>query len=80
MKQIIINQGNITVKEVPAPSLEKGKILVKVVNSCISSGTELSGIKSSGIPLWRRAINDPFKAVDFVTKPILIRYKSVICD
>ena len=70
MKQIIINQGNITVKEVPAPSLEKGKILVKVVNSCISSGTELSGIKSSGIPLWRRAINDPFKAVDFVTKTI----------
>lgn len=70
MKQIIINQGNINVKEVPAPSLEKGKILVKVVNSCISSGTELSGIKSSGIPLWRRAINDPFKAVDFVTKTI----------
>lgn len=70
MKQIIINQGNINVKEVPAPSLEKGKILVKVVNSCISSGTELSGIKSSGIPLWRRAINDPFKAVDFVKKTI----------
>jgi predicted dehydrogenase/threonine dehydrogenase-like Zn-dependent dehydrogenase len=70
MKQIVINQGNIEVKKVPAPSLENGKILVKVINSCISSGTELSGIKFSGIPLWKRAINDPKKAIQFATSII----------
>jgi len=70
MKQIIINQGNVDVKNVPAPSLEKGKILVKVQNSCISSGTELSGIKNSGIPLWKRAVNDPKKAIQFATTTI----------
>ncbi|MAD13176.1 MAG: oxidoreductase [Flavobacteriaceae bacterium] len=70
MKQILINQGIIEVKKVPAPSVEKGKILVKVVNSCISSGTELSMIKGSGIPLWKRAINDPKKAIEFAKKTI----------
>jgi predicted dehydrogenase/threonine dehydrogenase-like Zn-dependent dehydrogenase len=70
MKQIVINQGNIEVKKVPAPSLEKGKILVKVMNSCISSGTELSNIKFSGIPLWKRAINDPKKAIQFAASTI----------
>ena len=70
MKQVIVNQGNISIKDVPSPTIEKGKILVKVVNSCISSGTELSGIKSSAIPLWKRAINDPSKAVEFAKKTI----------
>ena len=70
MKQVIVNQGNVAVKEVPSPSIEKGKILVKVVNSCISTGTELSGIKSSGLPLWKRAINDPSKAIEFAKKTI----------
>jgi predicted dehydrogenase/threonine dehydrogenase-like Zn-dependent dehydrogenase len=71
MKQVIVNQGNVVVKEVPSPSIEKGKILVKVVNSCISTGTELSGIKSSGLPLWKRAINDPSKAIEFAKKTII---------
>lgn len=41
------------------PQLEPGTVLVRVQYSCISSGTELSGIKRSGIPLWKRALARP---------------------
>jgi predicted dehydrogenase len=68
MKQVIINQGNICVKDIPSPTIEKGKIMVKVENSAISSGTELNGVKSSGLPLWKRALNDPQKAMQFAVK------------
>lgn len=63
MKQIFIKQGHAVVEEVPAPQLEAGTVLVQVSHSCISTGTELSGVKSSGIPLWKRVAEDPTKLV-----------------
>ena len=59
MKQVLIKQGGATVEQVPAPQVEVGTILVRVDHSCISVGTELSGVKASGMGLWKRALNRP---------------------
>lgn len=61
MKQVLIRQGQAIVEDVPAPQREPGRILVEVSRSCISIGTEMSGIRSSGTPLWKRALKDPWK-------------------
>ncbi len=61
MKQIIIRQGQACIDEVPAPKVERGSVLVQVQNSCISIGTEMSGVKSSAEPLWKRALKQPDK-------------------
>ncbi|MEK7412358.1 MAG: bi-domain-containing oxidoreductase [Planctomycetota bacterium] len=59
MKQVLIRQGTAMVEEVPAPRVEPGTVLVRTLSSCISTGTELSGMKASGQPLWRRAMARP---------------------
>jgi hypothetical protein len=59
MKQVIIKQGEVVVEDVPTQKVEAGTVLVQVHQSCISIGTELSGLKASGEPLWRKAIRYP---------------------
>ena len=59
MKQVLISQGAAVVEEVPAPVNEAHTVLVRVNHSCISVGTEMSGIQSSGVPLWKRALKQP---------------------
>ena len=59
MKQVILRQGVAAVDDVPAPCVEPGTVLVGVQHSCISIGTELSGLRSSGLPLWKRALQQP---------------------
>ena len=61
MKQVLIRRGQVVVEAVPAPVIEPGTVLVRVEHSCISVGTELSGLRASGEPLWRRAIRQPEK-------------------
>lgn len=61
MKQVLVKQGQILVEEIPTPQVQPGTVLVQVMNSCISTGTELSGIKESGEALWRRALRYPDK-------------------
>ncbi|MBI5420540.1 MAG: bi-domain-containing oxidoreductase [Deltaproteobacteria bacterium] len=61
MKQVLVKQGQVVVEEVPAPLVEPGTLLVRVDHSCISIGTEMSGLKGSGIPLWKRALTEPDK-------------------
>lgn len=61
MKQVLIRQGGAVVEDVPAPHVEAGCVLVRVAHSCISAGTEMSGVRASGVPLWRRALRDPAK-------------------
>lgn len=63
MKQVLISKGSAIVEEVPVPAIESGEVLVRVKSSCLSVGTEMSGLRSSGVPLWRRAINQPEKVV-----------------
>lgn len=61
MKQVLVKQGQAVVETVPAPQVEAGTVLVRVESSCISIGTELSGLRSSGVPLWKRALKEPDK-------------------
>jgi predicted dehydrogenase/threonine dehydrogenase-like Zn-dependent dehydrogenase len=61
MKQVLIKKGGAVVAEVPAPAIEPGEVLVRTRVSCLSVGTEMSGMRSSGIPLWRRVIQQPEK-------------------
>ena len=44
---------------VPTPIVSKRSLLIKVVNSCISAGTEISTIRSSGTSLLKRAFEQP---------------------
>jgi len=61
MLQAIIKKGRAVAEEVPAPLVSKGAVLIKVINSCISAGTELGGIYASGQSLIRRALDQPEK-------------------
>jgi predicted dehydrogenase/threonine dehydrogenase-like Zn-dependent dehydrogenase len=59
MKQVLIRRGEAIADDVPAPALEAGTALVAVQRSCISVGTELSGLKRSGLPMWQLAARYP---------------------
>ena len=59
MKQVLFKSGKAFVENTPAPSVEPGTILVHVEYSCISAGTEISGVRSSGEPIWKRALKHP---------------------
>ena len=59
MKQVLIRSGKAVVEDVPAPRLEPGTVLVRTDHSCISVGTEMSGVRSTGTPLWKRALQQP---------------------
>ena len=61
MKQVMISQGTATISNVPSPTVEPGTVLVQVDHSCISAGTELSGVKSSGEPIWKKALQQPHR-------------------
>ena len=59
MKQLLGRSGKVFLKEVPAPQVGPKNILVRVERSCVSVGTEMAGIKMSGLPLYRRALKQP---------------------
>lgn len=61
MKQVLVKKGQVAVAEIAAPVTEPGTVLVRVDHSCISIGTEMSGIKASSLPLWKRALQQPEK-------------------
>ena len=61
MKQVVLSNGVVKVKDVPSPQIEKGKVLVKTSYSCISIGTEISGVKANAKPLWKKALENPQK-------------------
>jgi len=49
------------VEEVPAPVVKDNNVLVQVAYSCISTGTEISAVTSSGQSLLQKALNEPDK-------------------
>lgn len=59
MKQVLIKAGAAVVEEVPAPQVDRKNILVRVTHSCISVGTEMAGVRMSGLPLYQRALKQP---------------------
>jgi predicted dehydrogenase/threonine dehydrogenase-like Zn-dependent dehydrogenase len=81
MKQVLVRQGQAFVEEVPAPLVEPGTVLVRVERSCISVGTEMSGLRGSGVPLWKRALAEPDKvrkALQMVATQGLAHTRSVV--
>ena len=61
MKQVLIKKGKAYSEEVPAPMVNESTILVQVYYSCISTGTEIAGVKSSGESLLKKALKQPEK-------------------
>jgi predicted dehydrogenase/threonine dehydrogenase-like Zn-dependent dehydrogenase len=61
MIQAIVKKGKVLGEQVPAPIVSKGSLLIKVVYSCISAGTELSGVTDSGKSLIQKALDQPEK-------------------
>ncbi len=59
MIQALVKKGRVLPEEVPAPVVSSGAVLIKVVNSCISAGTELSNVTGSGKSLIKRALEQP---------------------
>lgn len=59
MKQVLLKQGGVVVEDVPAPQAEAGCVLVRAAFSCVSVGTEMSGVKASNVPLWKRVLDRP---------------------
>ncbi len=59
MIQAIIKKGRVLPVEVPAPVVSPGSVYIKVVYSCISAGTEFSSVKTSGMNLAKRAMEQP---------------------
>jgi predicted dehydrogenase/threonine dehydrogenase-like Zn-dependent dehydrogenase len=59
VKQVLIKAGSVLVAEVPAPLVSPRNILVEVAHSCISVGTEMAGLRTSAMPLYRRALKQP---------------------
>ncbi|WP_169764353.1 bi-domain-containing oxidoreductase [Campylobacter mucosalis] len=59
MLQAIVKKGKVFAEQISAPNVSKGSLLIKVVNSCISAGTETSGVSSSGKSLIQRALEQP---------------------
>ncbi|WP_418626581.1 bi-domain-containing oxidoreductase [Anaerosinus sp.] len=81
MKQVLIKKGQAIVEEIPTPQVEKNKILVKVSHSCISIGTEMSGVRTSATPLWKRAIHEPQnvkKVFSMITTSGLEKTKQIV--
>jgi predicted dehydrogenase/Zn-dependent alcohol dehydrogenase len=59
MLQAVIKKGKVIGEQIPAPKVSKGSLLIKVVNSCISAGTEINGVQGSGKSLIKRAMEQP---------------------
>src|SRR5258708_1644956 len=66
MKQVLVRGGDVVVEEIPVPSVGPGTILVQVAYSCVSVGTELTSVKLSGMPLYRRALKQPHNVRRFL--------------
>lgn len=62
MKQLLVRKGQVVAADVPAPGVGAANVLVRVHHSCVSIGTEVSGIKNSSLPLWKRALKQPHHA------------------
>jgi predicted dehydrogenase/threonine dehydrogenase-like Zn-dependent dehydrogenase len=59
MKQVFNKKGEIIVEEVPSPAISDDEVLVQVYYSCISSGTEISVLKSQGKSLFKKVLDKP---------------------
>jgi predicted dehydrogenase/threonine dehydrogenase-like Zn-dependent dehydrogenase len=66
VKQVIIKKGNAFAEDVPAPMVSENTVLVQVYYSCISIGTEMSNIVSSGESLIKKVVKQPEKVAKVI--------------
>jgi predicted dehydrogenase/threonine dehydrogenase-like Zn-dependent dehydrogenase len=60
MIQAIIRKGKVIGEEVSSPNVNPGAVLIKVVNSCISAGTESHSVKGSKLGgLIKKSLKQP---------------------
>jgi len=81
MRQVLVSGGKVHLEDVPAPGVEPGTVLIQMDHSCISIGTEMSGVKSSGVPLWKRAMRQPQhvkKVVDMLMNDGLAQTRKLV--
>lgn len=63
MIQAVIKGGKVVPETVPVPAVSDGAVLISVVNSCISAGTEISGVRNSGKTLMQRVMEKPDRVI-----------------
>ena len=68
MLQAIVKKGKVLGEEVPAPTVTKNCVLIKVINSCISTGTETKSLTDSGKTLIQKAKEKPEKVSKVINK------------
>lgn len=71
MQQVLRKKGQTMIEEVPTPIAGDNEVLVQVRYSCISTGTELSGIRSSKTSLYKKALREPqnvIKTLEMIRK------------
>ena len=76
MKQVFIRKGKIVIEEVPIPMISEDEMLVEVYYSCISAGTEIANVDSSGRPLIKKVMERPQdvkRTIESMKKEGLIR-------
>lgn len=61
MWQVAVKKGKAVLVDVPEPMVSAGRILIKVMYSCISTGTEIANVSSSGEPIIRKALRQQEK-------------------
>ena len=59
MKQVLVKKGIVYTADISRPQIEDGFVLVRTEYSCISAGTEMSGVTHSGTPLVKRVLESP---------------------
>lgn len=59
MKQLLIRKGQVEIQDVAAPVVQPGYILIRTLASCISAGTEMATVASSGESVLDKARRKP---------------------
>lgn len=62
--QAVVKKGKVLAESVPSPNVTEGSLLIKVVNSCISAGTEMSNVSETGKSLIKRALEQPAEVMN----------------
>lgn len=81
MKQLLVKKGQVVVEQVPAPLVSPNNVLVQVYYSCISPGTEMTTVKGSGEPIYKRLLKRPEyikKAFDLIKEKGFNNAKSLL--
>jgi len=81
VKQVLIKKGKAIIEDIPAPMVSEGNVLVRVVYSCISAGTEMAGLKSSSENLLYKAIHQPQnikKGLNLIKQKGILKTKNIL--